>query len=207
MKLSDEYLEDLVTRTAYHSNALDNRRITLPETASIIVYDTIPKRISLDNLYAIDNFKYAFGFLVNTHQYTKGLSVDMITETHQILRHRLQKNQKESNMNFSLIEPLIDDLNKNLLAAKTPDDIVKIACTFHIDFIHTNDFRNGRTGRLLLSILLWQHQIPPFVIQKEDEDEYWSFIKNRDIENFQIYVNKKITFEKPRSQYLMKYED
>lgn len=153
MNISNEFMKDFIVRTAYHSNALDNRQITLAETVSIIAYNTVQESISLDNLYAIDNHKYAFIFLMHTQRHQKGLSIDIITEVHEILRYRLSKNRKE--------------WNKNLQATKHPDEVIKIACSFHIDFMHANDLMNGRTGRVLLSYLLWQNAIPPFVVQKK----------------------------------------
>lgn len=167
MNISNEFMKDFIVRTAYHSNALDNRQITLAETVSIIAYNTVQESISLDNLYAIDNHKYAFIFLMHTQRHQKGLSIDIITEVHEILRYRLSKNRKEWNKNFTAIKYLIDELNKNLQATKHPDEVIKIACSFHIDFMHANDLMNGRTGRVLLSYLLWQNAIPPFVVQKK----------------------------------------
>jgi Fic family protein len=48
MKLSNEYTQDLQVRMSHHSSVIENNKITLPETVSIIHRE----------LYEIDNHRY-----------------------------------------------------------------------------------------------------------------------------------------------------
>ena len=43
-KMTYEYLEDVLVRLAHHSSAIEGNTITLPETVTIILNDTLPKR-------------------------------------------------------------------------------------------------------------------------------------------------------------------
>lgn len=120
MHFSNDYREDLMARMAYHSNALENRQITLAETVSIILYNTVPPKMSLHNLYAIDNHKYAMAFLLKQDQ--DDLSIAIMTEIHTILTYRLQENQKHWDQIHKPMKLLLEETNKQLHSAKHEDE-------------------------------------------------------------------------------------
>lgn len=84
MKLSNEYMEDILVRMSHHSSAIENNTITLPETVSIILHNTVPNRVSLREVYEIDNHRYAMEFLMNSDTLEKDFDLDIIFDTHEI---------------------------------------------------------------------------------------------------------------------------
>ena len=52
MKYTQDYLNDILIRMAYHSSAIEGNTITLPETVSIILENTLPSsRKSIREFY------------------------------------------------------------------------------------------------------------------------------------------------------------
>lgn len=67
MELTDDYMDDFLVRMSHQSNAIENNRISLPETVSIILHHTIPNKLSLRQVYEIDNHRYAMEYLFASH--------------------------------------------------------------------------------------------------------------------------------------------
>ncbi|MFT8709834.1 MAG: hypothetical protein ABF820_10440 [Sporolactobacillus sp.] len=45
LKLSDEYLKDVLVRLAHHSTAIEGNTLSLPQTVSIILENSLPQWI------------------------------------------------------------------------------------------------------------------------------------------------------------------
>lgn len=63
IKLVKDYVDDILVRAAHHSSAIENNTITLSETISILLHNTIPGGISVREFYEIENHKMAFNYL------------------------------------------------------------------------------------------------------------------------------------------------
>jgi Fic family protein len=68
---------------------------------------------------------------------------------------------------------------------KTNSDIVDIAIQAHYRFVSIHPFTdgNGRTGRLLMNLILMQAGYPPAIIRKEDRRVYISGIEKGQLHN------------------------
>lgn len=217
MVLPREYMEDLLVRLSYHSNAIENNRITLPETVSIILHHTVPNRVSLQELYEIDNHRYAMEYLLSSHILQRGFSFNEMFETHSILLHRLHhekgKFKTETNFikgaDFETTHPSnvfmemkqwIDNLHYRVKLAVSEKEIITAVCDSHIAFERIHPFAdgNGRIGRLIMNYFLVKNDIPPLVIEKDDKERYFHILANENIEGFSRYACEKIQKEQRR---------
>ncbi len=204
-KMTYEYLEDVLVRLAHHSSAIEGNTITLPETVTIILNDTLPNNANITRreFYEVDNHQQAFEYLVHSIENNNPLSVSIIKEIHEKLTDRLQhdKGQFKTEDNYikgvefstgspeqvpQLMDQLIGNLNYRLEEAKTKDDLLKIILETHIQFekIHPFSDGNGRTGRMIMNYSLLENNLPPLIIKKEVKNEYMQLLGEAQIKEF-----------------------
>lgn len=215
--LSKDYIDDLLVRLAHHSSAIENNTITLQETVSILLYNTIPNKASLREVYEIDNHRFAFEYILECIKDKERLSFEVLFKTHSILLERLHhergKFKTSSNAivgaDFTtasvqetpiLMKQWLDNINYRLENSSTKEEVVEAVCESHIQFekIHPFQDGNGRTGRLIMSFLLMLNDIAPLVIEKEDKGDYILYLANEHVEGFTSYALKKISDEEVR---------
>lgn len=184
MKLSKEYMEDLIVRMSHHSNAIENNTITLPETVSILLHNTVPNNVSLREVYEIDNHRYAMEYLLSHDTLEEVFSLDVLLKTHEILMDRLhhERGMFKSEVNyikgadFDTVAPSnayivmkqwLDNINYRIEASETNQDIIELV----------------------------RNDIAPLVIEKEDKERYIFFLANQDVEAFSNYAQDKIKKE------------
>ena len=89
MKYTKDYLNDILIRMAYHSSAIEGNTITLPETVSIILENTLPSsRKGIREFYEIENHKQAFEFLFDNINNNVELNIDLLLNIHKYLVDR-----------------------------------------------------------------------------------------------------------------------
>ena len=88
---SKDYIEDLNIRITYHSNAIEGNTLTLNETATIILDDTIPNAMSKREFLEVLNHSDALKFLLAELQ-NNTLDIYMIKKINKILLSRLNHN-------------------------------------------------------------------------------------------------------------------
>lgn len=189
-----EYLEDLITRSTYHSNAIEGSTLTYAETYAILYNDNSFKIAGKEprEIYEAINHKSAlelvFENLKNENMFDERF-IKKLNET-------INKNIKET-QGFRTVQVFIQGsehippepekvpnlmmyyiYNYNHDEQNIFDKIAK----YHIEFekIHPFEDGNGRTGRLLLNYELLKNNLPPIVIAKEDRVKYFEFLKNSD---------------------------
>lgn len=65
MDVSQDCLEDVLVRMAYHSSEIEGNTISLPQTVSIILEGTLPNSSkSIRKFYEIENHKQPFEYLI-----------------------------------------------------------------------------------------------------------------------------------------------
>jgi len=214
---SNDYIDDLLVRLAHHSSAIENNTITLQETVSILLYNTIPNKASLREVYEIDNHRFAFEYILDSIKNKETLTFEVLFKTHSILLERLHHERGKFKTNSNaivgadfttasvqetpiLMKQWLDNINYRLENSSTKEEIVEAVCESHIQFekIHPFQDGNGRTGRLIMSYLLMLNDIAPLVIEKEDKGDYILYLANEDVEGFTSYALKKISDEEVR---------
>jgi Fic family protein len=192
---NNDYLEDLITRSTYHSNAIEGSTLTYAETYAILYNDNSFKIGGKEprEIYEAINHKKAlelvFKNLKNNDEFNEGFIKKLNetinrdikdTEGYRTVQvfirgseHIPPASEKIPNlMNYFIYNYNHDEQNIFYKLAK-----------YHIEFekIHPFEDGNGRTGRLLLNYELIKNNLPPVVISKDDRVKYFEFLKNDDI--------------------------
>ena len=207
-QFTEEYIDDLNVRMTHHSNAIEGNTLTLNETASIILDDTIPNAMSKREFLEVLNHSDALKFLLSELQ-NNTIDIYMIKEINKILLNRLNHNAGNFMDNFETassretpykIKEWFDNMEYQLKNSNSDSEKLKIILENHIKFerIHPFSDGNGRTGRLVMLALMLKNNLTPFVITVEDRAKYMDILRSQDIENFINLVEPLIEKEKKR---------
>ena len=212
--LSPELVQNLEewfkVELTYTSNAIEGNTLTRSETALVVEKGlTVKGKTVTEHLEAI-NHAHALDYIkelarMKRQELTKA---DIMNIHRLILRGIDDKNAGEyhredvriSGMDYlppsSLqVPPLMDEFFE-WLKADNQDHPVKVASDAHFKLVSIHPFAdgNGRTGRLLMNLLLMQEGYPPAVIRKEDRGDYIASLDSAQMRNsFDSYYS--IIFE------------
>lgn len=87
-----EYFLDLLVRMTHHSNAIEGNTLTLNETATIILDNTIPGSKSVREVFEVLNHKKAIDYMINELENEKKLDIYMIKNINKEILDRLNDN-------------------------------------------------------------------------------------------------------------------
>lgn len=219
-RFTPDYLDDILVRLAHHSTAIEGNTITLPETVSIILNNTLPSSsgASVREFYEIDNHRQAFEFMMEMLRQDEPLSVALIQEMHLKLTDRLQYDRGQFKKNDNrivgaefktalpaetpgLMIQLVDNLNYRLEVANDDDDEkIEAIVDYHIQFerIHPFSDGNGRTGRMIMNYSLLKEKLPPFIVHKSDRGVYIERLANQDVEGLKKMALEEMNQERER---------
>lgn len=227
-KLTSEYLSDVLIRLAHHSSAIEGNTITLPETATIILDQTLPNNsnITRREYFEVLNHEQTFEYMINQIENSTPLSVSVIKDIHENLTDRLQydKGKFKTSENYikgaefstasphevpTLINQLVGNLNYKIDVAISDQEIVKVILESHIIFekIHPFSDGNGRTGRMVMNYSLLGNGLPPLIIDKKNKGLYHqilheaqmkTFPDENDLETFYNFVDPFLQSERKR---------
>lgn len=217
-RFTPDYLDDILVRLAHHSTAIEGNTISLPETVSIILHNTLPSSngASVREFYEIDNHRQAFEFMMEMLQQDEPLSVALIQEMHSKLTDRLQYDRGQFKKNDNrivgaefktalpaetpgLMIQLVDNLNYRLEVAND-DEKIEAIVDYHIQFerIHPFSDGNGRTGRMIMNYSLLKEKLPPFIVHKSDRGVYIERLANQDVEGLKKMALEEMNQERER---------
>ena len=201
MYLPREYIDDLLVRIAYHSSAIEGNTISLADTVTILLHETIPGKVSKREFYEIENHKQALEYVIYQLENNESLSLNIVRGIHtQLMDHlNFDRGMWKTHDNaivgadFNtasahdvpyLMKQWIDNLNYRLHQSKTDEEKIKHILEMHIDFerIHPFSDGNGRTGRLLIIYSLLEHDISPIIIPVDLKSDYIRLLANKDSE-------------------------
>ena len=207
-----EYLEDLITRSTYHSNAIEGSTLTYAETYAILYNDNSFKIQGKEprEIYEAINHKNALELVFKNLQ-----NEDMFDERFiKSLNETINRNIKDTE-GYRTIQvfirgsehiPPAPEKIPNLMNYyvynynNNEQDIFTKIARYHIEFekIHPFEDGNGRTGRLLLNYELLKNNIPPVVISKEDRVKYFEFLSNDNSIGLSEWLQELSNAEKER---------
>lgn len=196
MNASQDYLEDVLVRMAYHSSGIEGNTISLPQTVSIILEGMLPSSSkSIREFYEIENHKQAFDCLIELLDENLPLNIAEVKHIHSLLTDRLQhdKGQFKTQQNAIrgaefktatpeetplLMNQWVDNSNYRLDFANDEQQVLEVLADIHIQFerIHPFSDGNGRTGRLILMYLSMKYLGSPIVIRKEWRGQYMEYL-------------------------------
>lgn len=207
-----EYLEDLITRSTYHSNAIEGSTLTYVETYAILYNDNSFKIEGKEprEIYEAINHKNALELVFKDLKNNDDFDERFIKK----LNKTINKNIRETE-GFKAVQVFIQGSEyippepekvPNLMNYYVynynhdEQDIFTKISRYHIEFerIHPFEDGNGRTGRLLINYELLKNNLPPVVIAKEDRIKYFEFLRNNDSTGLAEWLKYLSTKEEER---------
>ena len=215
-QFTEEYIDDLNVRMTHHSNAIEGNTLTLNETATIILDDTIPNAMSKREFLEVLNHSDALKFLLAELQ-NNTIDIYIIKEINKILFNRLNHNAGNFKTDYNYIRGAdfetaspsetpykmnewFENMDYQLKNSNSDGEKLKIIFEYHIKFerIHPFSDGNGRTGRLIMLALMLENNLTSFVITVENRAKYMDILRNQDIESFVGLVEPLMEEEKKR---------
>ncbi len=206
-----EYLEDLITRSTYHSNAIEGSTLTYAETYAILYNDNTFKIEGKEprEIYEAINHKKALELVFKNLQNKEEFDERFIKKINETINRDIKDTKGYRTVEYIPPEPekvpnwmmyYIYNYNHD-----EQDVFAKIA-KYHIEFekIHPFEDGNGRTGRLLLNYELLKNNLPPVVIAKEDRVKYFEFLRTNDNTSLAEWLKELATKEKERMNKFVK---
>ncbi len=187
-----EYFEDFITRSTYHSNAIEGNTLSYAETYAILFNDNEFKVSAKPReIYEAINHKYALHYVLEnldrelTESVIKDIAVLINKNISEISGYRTVPVRIRGSEHIPPAPPQIPQMmmyyvrNYNQTAF---DDVFQKMAQMHLQFerIHPFEDGNGRTGRLLLNYELLKNDMAPIVIPKEHRTEYFLMLEKQD---------------------------
>lgn len=207
-----EYLEDLITRSTYHSNAIEGSTLTYAETYAVLYNDNSFKIEGKEprEIYEAINHKKALELVFRNLQKNEEFEERFIKKINETINRDIKNTEGYRTVQVFIrgsehIPPepeKIPNLMNYYVYNYNHDEqdiFIKIA-KYHIEFekIHPFEDGNGRTGRLLLNYELLKNSIPPIVISKDDRVKYFEHLKSNDVFEFAKWLKELSTVEEER---------
>lgn len=209
-----DYLEDLITRSTYHSNAIEGSTLTYAETYAILYNDNSFKIQGKEprEIYEAINHKKALELVFKNLQGNDAFDERFIKKLNETINKDIKDTEGYRTVQVFIrgsehIPPEPEKI-PNLMTYfvynynHDEEDIFTKIARYHIEFerIHPFEDGNGRTGRLLLNYELLKNNISPVVISKEERVKYFEFLKNDNITGFAEWLRDLSTEEKIRME-------
>lgn len=192
-----DYLQDLITRSTYHSNAIEGSTLTYAETYAILYNDNSFKIKGKEprEIYEAINHKKALELVFDNLQNEKWFDDKFIKKINEIINRDIKDIEGYRTVQVFIrgsehIPPEPEKI-PNLMNYyvynynHSEEDIFTKIARYHIEFekIHPFEDGNGRTGRLLITYELLKNNLPPAVIEKEDRVKYFEYLSNSNTTN------------------------
>lgn len=187
-KLIKDMFRDFKTYYIYNSTALEGNTLSLEETNSLLNEDRSPEGKALREVYDHLNEREVFDYLL---EYKPDMNSNLIIEVHAKLMQKIDNrtgNFRKHNVRVFGTEFKTSDAkyvnadmkllmkwyNKN----KRKVHPLILAAIFHEKFekIHPFYDGNGRTGRMLMNLILLQSNFPPLIIKNQDRKKYYNVL-------------------------------
>lgn len=222
MNYTSKYLDDILVRMAYHSSGIEGNTISLPETVSIILENTLPQKgKSIREFYEIDNHKQAFHYLIDQLDNHAPFTIGTVLDIHALLTDRLQhdKGKFKSQQNAIvgaefrtatpqetpyLMQQWVDNTTYRLTHSVNEQTTLEALAETHIQFerIHPFSDGNGRTGRLILLYLAMRYLNAPVLISKDKRSEYIELLATQDVKGLALTLKESLDYETERITHM-----
>ncbi len=207
-----EYSQDLITRSTYHSNAIEGSTLTYVETYAILYNDNSFKIEGKEprEIYEAINHKKALELVIKNLQNKEDLDDRFIKMLNETINKDIKDTEGYRNVQVFIqgsehIPPEPEKIPNLMMYYiynynhENQEIFTKIA-KYHIEFekIHPFEDGNGRTGRLLINYELLRNNLPPVVIAKEERVKYFEFLKDSDFISLAKWLKELSENEKER---------
>ncbi len=177
--------EEFLVEFTYNSNAIEGNTLTLRETALVLEGVTIDKKPLKDHLEAVGH-RDAFLYVQQLVSEKVQVSEKVIKDIHSLV---LMDRPEDRGVYRSIpvrimgarhepLQPYLVPVQMERITralAKDRRHPIERAALFHLDFegIHPFINGNGRTGRLILNLMLMQCGYPPINVKFSDRKRYY----------------------------------
>ncbi|MFT4312652.1 MAG: Fic family protein [Candidatus Woesearchaeota archaeon] len=188
-KTQNEILTQFSVDFSYNTTSIEGNTITLDQARKYLLRGLTPPDKTLREIHDLQNTQTVFlqwdSFSI-THDSIRDLHKQLIkhidertgyrNEDVRVFRSRFDATPAKFVQTD--MQLLIDWYNKN---KKTLHPFV-LACLFHHKFEKIHPFMdgNGRTGRMLLNIILLQNKYPPLIVENKMRLQYLRFLSDAD---------------------------
>ena len=207
-----EHIEDFITRSTYHSNAIEGSTLTYAETYAILYNDNSFKIEAKEprEIYEAINHKKALELVLKSIENKEEFDERLIKKINETINKDIKDTTGYRTVQVFIrgsehVPPSPEKI-PNLMNYfiynynNDTDDIYTKIAKYHIEFekIHPFEDGNGRTGRLLINYELIKNDLPPVVISKDDRVKYFELIRNNDITDLAVWFKELSYIEKDR---------
>ncbi len=184
-KLVEDMFKDFKTYYVYNTNAIEGNTLTLKETNSLLNENKVPSGKDLREVYDHINEKETFDYILKTKP---ELSAQLMIEIHSRLLKNIDErtgsfrmhNVRVFGADFETTDARYVFTDINILMKWYSDNKRKLhplilAAAFHEKFERIHPFYdgNGRTGRMLLNLILLRNNLPPLIVKNKTRNEYY----------------------------------
>jgi Fic family protein len=192
-KTREEIFKDFITEFTYNTTSIEGNTISLEESRLFLEEGFTPKNKTLREIFDIRNSRNVF---INISKYN--ISHKLIQRLHRDLMididNRFDYRQYDIRVFKSKFESspaIYVKTDMNLLLRWYEQNKNKmhpfvLAIIFHHKFEKIHPFMdgNGRTGRMLLNIILMNFGYPPLILSNKSRIEYLESLSNADNGNY-----------------------
>lgn len=186
-----EIFKNFVIEFSFNTTSIEGNTITLKEARNLLAENLTPKNKSLREVYDVQNTEEAFFGIIGLKQ---DLSNELIEKIHQNLMknidsrtgYRIADVRVFRSAFKSTPAPYVKE-DMNILLKwydKNKKDIhpFVLAAAFHHKFEKIHPFMdgNGRTGRMLMNLILLRNNYPPLIVHKKKRQIYLKALSKAD---------------------------
>ena len=202
IKDNSDYFENYITRSTYHSNAIEGSTLSYAETYAILFNDNSFK-VSANprEIYEAINHKYALNYVLDNldkplnENFIKNIAIQINKNINEISGYRTTQVYIQG---AEHIPPAPSQINQLMMYYvynynnTEYDSVFDKVADKHLEFERTHPFSdgNGRTGRLLINYELLRNAIAPVIIPKEQRTEYFKIISENDFKALSRFLEK-----------------
>lgn len=199
LKNSKSYFKDFISRSTYHSNAIEGSTLSFAETYALL-FDNRHSKIEqaeAKEIYEAINHKYALNKVIDrVEQKIFCIDESFLTDINKTINsnilyvggYRMGPIRKRgSEKKFPMpkdLDTVMNDFFERYNALFQSEIDMKDVAKMHLDYenIHPYPDGNGRTGRLMINYILLAANQVPVVIPFESRKHYLSLMDNDDID-------------------------
>lgn len=218
MEYTQEYLDNVLVRMAYHSSGIQGNIINFEKVYEIIMdHGLITKNESERNYYEILNHHDTFNYVLNLLQENHKLLVKDVSEIHYLLTRNLVSNSGQFKSEPNIIHgskidtalpketPIfitqwLDQTHYDLKTAQNENDFIKAIALSHYHFerIHPFTYHNGPTGRAIILFFSMKYLHVPIIIRRDHRIDYLYFLEHQNIEQLSALLKRELDYERNR---------
>lgn len=190
----------------YNSNAIEGNTLTLRETQLILQHGITIGGKSLREHFEVINHREAISYVEQLATKNTRVTAADVRQIHQLVLANIDDANAGRYRDVAVritgashippepweVASFMDDFVKRIMSHETRElHPIERAARAHHEFVAIHPFvdGNGRTGRLLLNLLLFRDGYPPAIIEKSARKQYYKVLAEADKGNLRGLIN------------------